>query len=311
MPGLGGFVAQAVQARYVDDEQLLLPPHRTVGFNPALQLNDGLLAQSYMKAYACSYAAALGRVRAAVRELRGALSDSGEVYLDGIGTLFQRAGGSYSFTPLEGGIVAPDLYGLDSLLLPPVPAREATPQPREGKAAARSYTLRVNREVVNYFVAAACAVLFYFFLATPVADVTPALPSQQAAVGLPVVAAVQQSAVAPVAQKPILPRVAPAAAACAQSDAAQGQEAPLVSETLRGDYTLVLASSVARGNAEIYAKQLREAGYRSATVYVRGKMVRVVCGYYASEGEAQSDLRRLRGNDSRFSQAWVLSVPKA
>ena len=55
VPGLGGFVTQYVPARYVEEENILLPPCRTVGFNPQLTLNDGLLVQSYMQTYDTSF----------------------------------------------------------------------------------------------------------------------------------------------------------------------------------------------------------------------------------------------------------------
>ena len=55
VPGLGGFVTQYVPARYVPEEELFFPPFRSVGFNPRLTLNDGLLVQSYMQAYDTSY----------------------------------------------------------------------------------------------------------------------------------------------------------------------------------------------------------------------------------------------------------------
>ena len=51
VPGLGGFIANHADARYTgDEEHLFLPPYRTIGFNQQLQVNDGLLVQSYMAA---------------------------------------------------------------------------------------------------------------------------------------------------------------------------------------------------------------------------------------------------------------------
>ena len=34
VPQLGGFVTQYVPARYISEEQIFLPPYRSVGFNP-------------------------------------------------------------------------------------------------------------------------------------------------------------------------------------------------------------------------------------------------------------------------------------
>ena len=51
VPGLGGFIAHHQPAHYEEDEGVFLPPTRTVGFNPQLTMNDGLLTQAYMQTY--------------------------------------------------------------------------------------------------------------------------------------------------------------------------------------------------------------------------------------------------------------------
>ena len=56
VPGFGGFVAHYSPATRVKEENIFLPPTRTIGFNPQLKLNDGVLVQSYMSAYDTSFA---------------------------------------------------------------------------------------------------------------------------------------------------------------------------------------------------------------------------------------------------------------
>lgn len=51
VPGFGGFIAHYAPAMRVAEENLFLPPTRTIGFNPQLTLNDGVLVQSYMAVY--------------------------------------------------------------------------------------------------------------------------------------------------------------------------------------------------------------------------------------------------------------------
>ena len=51
VPDLGGFMTHHVDARYDEEEQIFLPPLRTLGFNPQLKINDSMLAQSYVEAY--------------------------------------------------------------------------------------------------------------------------------------------------------------------------------------------------------------------------------------------------------------------
>ena len=43
IPGFGGFVAHLTPAVSVEEGNVFIPPIRTIGFNPQLRLNDGLL----------------------------------------------------------------------------------------------------------------------------------------------------------------------------------------------------------------------------------------------------------------------------
>jgi hypothetical protein len=87
IPDLGGFMAHHMDARYDDEEQLFLPPYRTLGFNPQLKINDSLLVQSYIEAYDISYPEALRRIEGEVEELCQHINNQGHYELTDIGTL--------------------------------------------------------------------------------------------------------------------------------------------------------------------------------------------------------------------------------
>ena len=78
VPGFGGFMAHHVDARYDGRDSMFLPPLRTIGFNPQLQMNDSLLALSYVEAYDISYPEALNRIADEVTEMRQTLENSGK-----------------------------------------------------------------------------------------------------------------------------------------------------------------------------------------------------------------------------------------
>ena len=77
VPELGGFMAHHIDARYDEEEDMFLPPLRTLGFNPQLNINDSLLAQSYVEAYDISYPEALRRIEDEVNELKQHLENEG------------------------------------------------------------------------------------------------------------------------------------------------------------------------------------------------------------------------------------------
>ena len=130
VPGLGGFMAHNISARYEEQEHLFLPPLRTLGFNPQLSINDSLLVQSYIEAYDISYPEALQRIEDEVEELKQHLQNEGNYELNDIGTLALNDDGNYVFTPCEAGILTPALYGLSSVEMNRLDALQPKQQPQ-------------------------------------------------------------------------------------------------------------------------------------------------------------------------------------
>ena len=130
IPNFGGFVTHHVDARYDESEGSFLPPLRTLGYNPHLKnINDSLLAQSYVEAYDISYPEAQRKIAEEVDNLKTALSEQGQFELKNIGMLSLNDMGDVVFEPCEAGILTPDLYGLGSFEMPKLAdASTASPQ---------------------------------------------------------------------------------------------------------------------------------------------------------------------------------------
>ncbi|MCI7051674.1 MAG: SPOR domain-containing protein [Bacteroidales bacterium] len=335
VPGLGGFVAHYVPARRIDEEQLFLPPYRSVGFNQQLCINDGLLVQSYMQAYDTSYPETIRLIDDAVARLKEQIEEEGSYELSGIGTLTSSMGGNYSFVPCEAGVLSPDLYGLDSIVIRTISTHSApTEATGEGQSAhskkihlkrtEREYTFSISREIVNYVAAAVVAVCFYFLWATPISHVEGQGTQQAASVCEQLFA--EHDATVP--SRPTIPAVTPVTAnkhtemevsttntklvgvtstvkeaAPSQPKVAEDRTAGVPQQTL-GTYTIVLASAISQGNAEKFSEMLKKEGL-DATPYRRGRMVRVVSGSYPTEAEARAALVKLRKHEA-FAEAWVM-----
>ena len=82
VPGLGGFIAHYRSCVYNEDTGEFCPPARTIGFNPQLKLNDGVLVQSYMSAYDTSFADASRIVEKEVNEFIGLLHEEGKAHYE-------------------------------------------------------------------------------------------------------------------------------------------------------------------------------------------------------------------------------------
>lgn len=126
VPGLGGFMAHHVCAKYHTDSQLFLPPLRQLGFNAQLKINDSLLVQSYIEAYDISYPEALRRIDDEVAELKQTLQNNGFCELNDIGILKLNNDGNIEFVPCEAGILTPGLFGLDSVDILPLALQKTT-----------------------------------------------------------------------------------------------------------------------------------------------------------------------------------------
>ena len=326
VPGLGGFVARCAPARYMADESLYLPPLRTIGFNPDLTFNDGLLVQSYMAVYESTYPDTLRMIEEAVDELKNKLLAGEDVQLHGIGTLSASLDGPLRFTPCEAGVVSPSLYGLGSFVttatdsVPHRQHRRRQVARRRLRTAARR-TKQVWHAASGYVTAAVVALLFYFAWSSPLASDQAGNQSLGAAINPTCLPTLHHSQCDKTANKPATvahnkadkPRLLSAeavkpAAEPAKPSAKHNAPTSAVTPEAEGRYTLVLVSQVPMHKAEAYAADMREEGLTEARAYAKGKMVRVVYGRYASEAEARDQLTQIKRHSERLADAWVLAL---
>ena len=97
IPGMGGFVAHPVPARFEVDKGEWIPPGRDVLFNPKLTVRDGLLEQEIRRATGCSNEAASQWLARETEALHTALKAGHHVTLNGLGRLYQAEDGSLGF----------------------------------------------------------------------------------------------------------------------------------------------------------------------------------------------------------------------
>lgn len=115
VPGFGAFISHRSSA--VVENGMLIGPKRLLGFNEALQHNDGLLVNSIMRKAGISYDRAIRVISDDVAALKMQLIESGEAYLEGIGRLLLSEDNLLSFEPLESSSVDGCFFGLQSLRL--------------------------------------------------------------------------------------------------------------------------------------------------------------------------------------------------
>ena len=345
VPGLGGFMAHYVEARFSEEDGLFLPPLRTLGFNPQLQLNDHLLVQSYIEAYDISYPEALRRVEDEVTELRQHLETEGQYELNDIGTLSLNEEGKLEFEPCEAGILTPDLYGLSTFEMPTVnqiirqaakekeeevvikqtsdevqqpavetqlsadlPIEEQEPAEDEKKS---QDALVIPMAWVRGALAAAAAIIMFFMMTPPVSNSN--IPSEVVQSSMIPTIGSKEVKKTSVPQQPAAKSQQPKAnsqkpTSSSQQPAANDQHATSPKER----YVIVLASQTTLSNARDFLYQLAKKGYDDTHIMEMNdnNKVRVTFGSYDSESDAHQKLHHLRSEDEVFQEAWILKTNK-
>ncbi len=305
IPGLGGFLIRHLPARYMEEEQMFLPPLRTATFNPCLTLDDGLLAQEYMRCGDLTYPEAVLTVRRETDKLRQALAVEGKAEIDGVGQLTQDIYGQLSFEMLSKAesIESPDSYGLGKTVLSPLHTSTVPkevditiPQPRETPIPfynKKGLSIHLSTSTLNKIAGMVIVFLLVFLFSTPFGSLTK---EHQAAI-LPASLELSPTAASPTqaVEKKETPVIHKGSIVSPQ---------PLVQDN-KETYCLVLASGVTQANAEAFVQHLKEQHIK-ADIYKKGKMRRVVYASYPSKEEAQRELNRWKEKDSAFSNAWVM-----
>ncbi len=178
LPGFGGFIAHDVPAYYVSEEGLYYPPSRSISFNAAIKMNDGLLAQSYMKSYQVDYARANYMIDVTIEQLTDTLDEAGSVTLPHIGTITQDIHQSLQFIPDAAGVASPIHFGLGSFIIKELSqlyrAKETT---HKSEAiithTAKIISLHLNKEVLHRVMSTAAILLLLLMIALPTGNYRP------------------------------------------------------------------------------------------------------------------------------------------
>ena len=319
VPGLGGFMTHHVEARYDADDQMFLPPLRTLGFNPQLTMNDSLLVQSYIEAYDISYPEALRRIESEVEELKQHIDAAGCYELNDIGELSLNEEGKYLFTPCEAGILTPELYGLSSFEMKPMatalPVAEEKTETEEAavpvlvplttdEADDDDRALVIKMSWIRNTVAIAAAILAFFLMTTPVSN----SDSTQMNMGQLNNPLLVQKPHKPAVKPDTAIRIAPDTTVAVKAVAEVKKDTVVVQpETPKTGYYLVLASYVTKKNAQAFVDDLHKRGFSEAEIFIRNNVTRVVCGHFETMNAAFNRLNRVRDNKG-FEEAWVLKL---
>ena len=341
VPGFGGFVAHYSPATRVKEENIFLPPTRTIGFNPQLKLNDGVLVQSYMSAYDTSFADASRIVEKEVNEFIGLLHEEGKAHLDNIGEIHYNIYGNYEFVPYDYKITTPSLYGLDSFEIHELSAlqqKEKVLIPTYPEKEKKTFEISINRAYLRNVAAMIAAIVLFFAFSTPVENtdvqknnyaqllpselfeqiekqsvaITPVYVKNDAAQQAKKFSASSASTKTSSAKKHTTDKAKTSKPIAVREVKVVKQEtaapAPAVKsqESANHPFHIIVAGGISLKDAEAIATQLKSKGFADAKALNTDDKVRVSISSFNNRDEATKQLLELRKNET-YKNAWLLA----
>jgi len=330
VPNFGGFMAHHVESRYDGSDGMMLPPVRTLGFNPKLKMNDSLLAQSYSECYDISYPEAVHRMEHDINILKLHLENNGRCEMPGLGTLMLNSEGNYEFEPLEAGLLTPSLYGFGAieltqmkevrtnnatsgpLVMPLIsPRQNSVSQSNqqnlatimshidENESRTEEKTISIKGSVLRNLAVTAVAAVALVIFARPVPTNEPNTPEA---------AATEASVLSMPTHDEQEVEVKDAVSINGSLDVVsqkissrkKASQLPSV-----GHYTIVLGCSLPLENAKNYLAQVQAKGAEEAILWDYKSNNMIVCGNYNTKEEA---LPRLQEIATYGISGWILEV---
>ncbi len=344
VPGFGGFVAHYSPATRIKEENIFLPPTRTIGFNPQLKLNDGVLVQSYMSAYDTSFADASRIVEKEVNEFIVLLHEEGKAHLDNIGEIHYNVYGNYEFIPYDSKITTPSLYGLDFFEMQELSVlqqKEKVWVPTHLEKEKKTFEISINRAYLRNAAAMIAAIVLFFAFSTPVenTDVQKNNYAQLLPSELFEQIEKQSVAVTPVYVKSEAMQQAkkPSATASTKTSSTKkhtadnGKTSKLIAvrevkvtkqgtsattaatapavksqKSVNHPFHIIVAGGINLKDAEAIATQLKSKGFANAKALNIDGKVRVSISSFDNRNEATKQLLELRKNET-YKNAWLLA----
>ncbi len=304
IPSLGAFLTHDVPAYYNSKEQIFMPPHRTLGFNPNVTVDDALLLSEYISDGKVSYEDANKALSNDIDSLRRKLESDSICCFGELGTFHMNINGEISFVPNENAVEDPYNFGFEPLALPLLSQYE------EKK-------IVIKQHDFGRYIAIAAAVILAFFFVTPVSD-TAFEKGMQASIAQLAPAEKNNAAPAvksePVAAEEPVCEIAPVEDTATENivtlqgcDAVKTIERPAeetVAETAVPQklYSIIVASSPNADNAQLAIKELTRKHKADYTVVVGGGRHRISISDFNSAEEANEALSAVK---NIFPDAWV------
>lgn len=313
VPSFGGFLTNNNEASLISTDEnthdILLPPTRTIGFNPSLTINDGLLVQSYMHHYDASYPQAFKQMEFDIKQMLQSLNNKGSYTFANIGTVKLDIHQRLQFTAQDKSFVAPHFFGLPQLKLQSVAECQnqrdirtaltdtttiTSVKTKDNKKESVKTDRRSLHRWIDIAISAAAAIVLFFALFHNTLN-TP--KASQPVMVSSCVASSSSDAINATDVQTSEPTIS--------TEESTEVEAVAVPVT---EYAIILASGVTLANAENYINKMQSQGYESIRLFTQNNYHRIAFEFYKDRETASQELLKLRQKSSEFADAWIMEV---
>lgn len=309
VPRLGTFKTIYVPSKWVEEEEIFLPPYRALTFMHEVDETDTRFIETISANYQISTEEAYIVTLEFTENLQQELSEYGSYELGSIGEfILEEETGKMQFIPCQAGVASPWLYGLDAINAHSAteevpPARKPGKKKKIVNSDAKHVTISINKHLLHYVASVAAAIVLFFAFSTPVSDSIinkHKFTRSELFVPSNVISDAQGKAIIVTKQDKALENANKETSLTA--DTKSGIEEVQVEEPT---YAVVLCCGVPLDNAETYCQNLNEQGIK-AVIDNSGKFLRVLIPGFSSKEDALTEVRSLRSKSKEFSNAWVM-----
>ena len=303
VPRLGTFKAKYVPSKWIEEEEILLPPYRALTFMHEVDETDTRFVETISANYQISIEESYIVTLEFTENIQQELSEYGSYELGSIGEFVQEeAIGKMQFIPSQAGVASPWLYGLDAIHVHPTKEILPTHKPEKKKKSvstdAKHVTVSINKHLLHYAASVAAAIVLFFTFSTPVSENALTQQATHSKFTLP-----SKMIFTPQEKTIQAEKNTEETGAIMEKTATEEPHAKEIKS--KPTYSVVLCCGVPLQNAQSYCQNLNQRGIK-AVVDDSGKFLRILIPGFTSREDALTEVRSLRSMSKEFSNAWVM-----
>ncbi|GHT09204.1 cell division protein [Bacteroidia bacterium] len=313
IPGFGAFVVSSVATDKINKWGILYPPAKFLGFNPKLQHNDGLLANSIAKEKNISYNEAVHLIRRYVDSLHSQLNERNIINIPYLGDLCLSDENKIVFNPANNLSCNAFNYGFTNFHLPLLSELQNLSKLQESKKQENHLPnlpkrkgeiiwVPLNRRILVRTGSVAAALLAFFLIPTPLNNHSDYIPTQSASVFTFPASSKTIEADSLETDSTMITEALPATETTIDKE--------IKTENVAGkkshQYFIIIASLPDKKSAEKTLLEFQSKGFNNADIISADGKHRIYINQFEDKKEAESFLSNFRKDNPKYSKTWLL-----